>query len=123
MKTFLSNLLAFAIAAALVVFAGNLGLWLELGAHPFWAEQVGWLGVLPAAAFWVLTFRLGTKGLWLAVPALGIAAASAYFGKAEFAASYAENALAGRFWYFGWIAVTAAVIWVLAITSQRSFDK
>ena len=45
--------------------------------------------------------------LLIALAALTAAgAAAAYFGKAEFAASFAENALAGRFWHIGWI-VTA----------------
>ena len=32
---------------------------------------------------------------------------AATWGKAAFAASYAENGFAGQIWYFGWIAAAA----------------
>ncbi len=42
------------------------------------------------------------------------ALAAATWGKAEFAASFAEDALAGRFWFFGWIGTAAGATALLA---------
>ena len=86
---------------------------------------------------------LATKTAWIGVP-IGLVAALALarFGKmprlvflrrssgrgrggcafwpVEFAASYAENALAGKFWYFGWIGVAAAASAFLAALLSRN---
>ncbi|WP_171175956.1 hypothetical protein [Ruegeria sp. HKCCD8929] len=71
------------------------------------------IGVLLAAAAWALAvptvLRLIGFGL-LTVVAFGIA----HFGKTRFAASFAEDALAGQAWYFGWIATCALAVALIA---------
>ena len=48
-----------------------------------------------------------------------LAGSAAYFGKMVFVNSYAENTLAGRFWFFGWIASMAALAGLLATVFAR----
>lgn len=96
-------------AALVVIICANAGLAEALGAHPFWAVRVAWVGV-PIG----LILAIGAKRVGLAwvMRILGflICLAGAYavasFGKERFAASFAEDTFAGRMWYFGWIAVT-----------------
>ncbi len=97
---------AMLIAAMLVVGAAHLGLTEWLGAHPFWAVKIGYIGVGIGVALAVV---LSLLRMPLGVPlALGAA-----LGAAGFAASYAEGALAGRFWFFGWIAAAAGAFLLL----------
>ena len=97
-------------SALVVIVAANAGLTTSLGAHPFWAVQIAWIGVPIGLALAILTKFLGTtwrlRVTLFAFCTIG-AAAAAYFGKSSFAAFFAENALAGKAWYFGWIAVAA----------------
>lgn len=105
------------LAAAL---AQILGLPERLGAHPWWADKVIWVGV-PfgfglAATAWILRLPRGVRYLGFA----GLTAAAfiiAQTGKMRFAASFAEDALAGQMWYFGWIATTALAFATLATIS------
>lgn len=88
-----------------------------LGAHPWWSEKSVLIGApVGLALAW-------GAGLWIAaLPRLVIftavtacAAAAAFFGKRAFVASFGDSALAGQFWYFGWIGVMAGVA-ALALT-------
>jgi len=94
-----------------------------LGAHPWWAEKVVWVGVPVgfslAATAWILQLpggirKLGFAGLTLA------AFIVAHTGKMRFTASYAEDMLAGQLWYFGWIATCALAFATLASISWAS---
>ena len=119
------NLLAAALGAALVLAAGYVGLTQDFGAHPFWAFKVTWIGA-PVGAVLFLILRARSQsvliGAGLAVLAL-VAYGAAHWGKTEFAASFAENALAGKFWYFGWIGASAfgaaALAWFDADVMDR----
>lgn len=99
------------IFAALVVILGaNAGLTETLGAHPFWSIRVAWVGVPLGLIAAVAAKHLG--GRWALRTALfligaAIAYAIAVAGKDRFAASFAEDVLAGQLWYFGWIATCA----------------
>ena len=97
-------------AAIVVILGANIGLTEILGAHPFWAVSIAWVGVPIGliAAFVVkhLGWSWRIRSLTFLV-CLAIAYGVAHFGKDRFAASFAEDALAGRMWYFGWIAVAA----------------
>lgn len=104
------------IAGAVAAFALYLtGLPLAVGAHPFWAVKVIWIGA-PLGLLVSLAFiRLPrTSGIALSGAVLIASYLVAHIGKTRFAASYAEDALAGQMWYFGWIATCAAIVLAVA---------
>lgn len=83
-----------------------------LGAHPWWAVRVGVVGSLIGAATAVGLGLSGLAGTWLTwASGSGLVAAigAAILGKRAFVASMAEDALAGRFWFFGWYTVCACL--------------
>ena len=108
------------LAAALAVWAaGQAGVTVRLGAHPLSARDAPLTGL-------VLAVRIALVGFWrpdlagvLALVCLIAGAVSAHFGKAAFAASYAENALAGQFWFFGWIAFCGGATALIAVGLAR----
>lgn len=55
-------------------------------------------------AHWALKGRLATLVMLIIATGLGFAVAK--YGQTQFAASYAEDAFAGRLWFFGWHATT-----------------
>ncbi|MGE3739729.1 MAG: hypothetical protein AB7I59_09530 [Geminicoccaceae bacterium] len=92
------------------------GLAVRLGAHPWWAQSSAWIGAVAGLviALGLLRFQLNR----IAIVAIGAAVVSAgawaaHAGKTAFANSYAEDALAGRFWYWGWICGLAGLTLVL----------
>lgn len=107
--------LALPILGALLAYA--IGLTQILGAHPWWADKVIliglFLGLLLSTTLWGLRVSKFVRLLGLTVLAF-VAYATAYTGKAQFAASYAEDALAGQMWYFGWIATCTFALAILA---------
>ena len=94
--------------AALALLALALNLTQSLGAHPWWAQTVILIG-LPLGLILAVLLSRWTASWRIAMVVLGTGAAfaAATLGKARFAASYAEDALAGQIWYFGWIATCA----------------
>jgi hypothetical protein len=94
-------------AALMVILCANSGVTQWLGAHPFWSVKVAWYGT-PLGL--ILAFLAKRAGLaWLTRTAiflfcLALAYAIASSGKERFAASFAEDAIAGRMWFFGWVA-------------------
>lgn len=106
------------MAAALAWWAGLPRL---MGAHPFWSDQVILVGAGLGLVVFAVSFRLGRAGqtlaaLLLAAGAFGLAS----YGKSAFAASFAEDAAAGRLWYLGWHATcTFAVAAISAISAAR----
>lgn len=117
-----SDLILLAILVALALALGLTGLAVHLGAHPFWADTVVWIGAALGLVAALLSERmrpsLGLGGFAL-VTALAVWAAVA--GKARFVASYAEDAFAGRLWYFGWIGFFAGLFGLvfLALRHRR----
>ena len=109
---------------ALALLAYVLNLTQTLGAHPWWSVTVLLIGV-PIGV--VLGAGLGMAGLSriaglaLTGAATALAFGAAHFGKTRFAASFAEDQLAGQVWYFGWIATCglAAALVVMALWPQR----
>lgn len=115
------SLVAAAVAASLTA-ASLAGLPDALGAHPWWAQQSGIIGGVGGAILWLALRRAGLSFsalVFVAVSALLASAAAAHFGKQVFAASFAENALAGRFWYFGWFAISGSVALLTAAVVAR----
>lgn len=97
-----------------------------LGAHPWWSASVLWIGAAVGSVLYAsataLNARTGIMILTFSILTLaGFAIAT--WGKARFAASFAEDAVAGQMWYFGWIAtcafVAAALISLLRYWQQN----
>ena len=102
-------LVGIVIAAMAVTLAYVFEVPKALGAHPFWDQQVLFIGAGIGAILGLISLRLPNVariGGFLALTVLAYLAAS--WGKETFAASYAEDAVAGRVWYFGWFATVAA---------------
>jgi hypothetical protein len=97
------------------------------GAHPWWSQDVVLYGapagiVLALAALWLSARAwVWTIGFFVAC---GVAFASAKWGQAAFSASFAEDAFAGRIWFFGWIAVAlfgaASVVALVVALGRRT---
>lgn len=111
------------IAMGVIVALAWLGLTSYLGAHPVaWPVKVALIGaplgaVIALAARGVLPSRL-PRLIGFAL-LLGAAFGLAHHGKLTFVASYAEDALAGQFWFFGWIATCAMATALLATALGR----
>lgn len=97
-------------ALALPPVLAWFGLSRTLGAHPFWDFRTALIGA-PVGV--VAGLAASTLTRWpriaVAVAVLAAATAMAVYGKTRFAASYAEDALAGKLWYFGWIGIAAGL--------------
>ncbi|SMY09043.1 hypothetical protein [Flavimaricola marinus] len=115
---------AFAAAAVVAAVAVSFDIASRFGAHPLWSETVVWIGLALALCLTALALRSRSLAWGGAVTSLLAGAVSARFGKQIFAASFAENGLAGRFWYFGWIGLCTGFIALIALTflhnAQRS---
>lgn len=120
------DLILILVLLAVFWLAAIAGLPERLGAHPWWAVRSGIVGSLIGAAVsvGVVFARLdGTRFRWLAGIGLVSAIASATFGKRAFAASLAENALAGRFWFFGWFAISACFFLVAFLIVRHRIGR
>ncbi|MDP5085248.1 MAG: hypothetical protein NWQ23_07490 [Yoonia sp.] len=81
------------------------------GAHPRWADQVLLSGVIIGTVLAIVTIRLPQKVRAIGFIVLAIISyLVAAYGKSRFAASYAEDTLAGQMWYFGWHAVCTFLV-------------
>ena len=111
------DLLIAATAGMAIVVAALAGVPQTLGAHPWWAEQTGIIGGIAGAVLWLGLRRTGlTPTAQFTAAALSVlaSAAAVHFGKQVFVASLADNTVAGRFWYFGWFALSGSVALLLA---------
>ncbi len=113
MRTFLPIGTATAIMTVIILFDTAQ----PLGAHPWWSQKTLLIGApigLIIAAIAARSF--GAKSCLLVFSLLVFIAVSiAKFGQTQFAASYAEDVLAGKLWYYGWIIV--GVTFTAAITA------
>ncbi len=114
------------IIAVILMAASALGLTEALGAHPFWAVKTGAIGsavglLIYAGLRWagMRPGRIAILG-GLTLILVGFAAKQ---GKSLFVASFAENALAGRFWYFGWFALMAALCMALCALAASTLRR
>lgn len=114
------------VAAGLALVAAQFGFAADFGAHPIWASTVAHVGaavgavVAPVLA--LMRFGWPAKALAMAFLAV-LAGVAAWQGKARFAESYAEDALAGRMWFLGWIALISALVVLVAILATRLLRK
>lgn len=110
-------LLPGAVLLVFALIAQITGLTLRLGAHPWWAQKVIWIGLPLGIGLAILAGALGIPRLprqgGFALLTLA-AFLTAHLGKSRFAASFAEDTLAGQAWYFGWIATCAFAAATLA---------
>tara|TARA_R110002049_G_scaffold4718_12_gene33444 strand:+ start:1930 stop:2409 length:480 start_codon:yes stop_codon:yes gene_type:complete len=103
-----------ATVVLLALFLGQFtGLWVPFLAHPFWASQGALVGGLIGAAAGIVLGQGRVWALWAGLVLLAATGAITLYGKAEFAASYAEDAVAGKIWYFGYFATMAALAFTL----------
>lgn len=115
-----------ALACLIITTSGWLGIPAMLGAHPFWAMNVVWLGMPIGALLGIVAGRGLRPAYHTAFALAGIVVAGyvAYSGKTAFANSYAEDVFAGKMWYFGWIALTAmGVLLVHGLVRIASWRK
>ncbi len=111
------------IAAIVVITAANYGVSKDLGAHPFWSVKVAWTGV-PIGLVLAFLFRRRRWSVRIGLFSvlLFVAGYAAHVGRLRFAASFAEDQLAGQFWYLGWIGVAIfSTALTTAILSPRLF--
>lgn len=92
------------------------------GAHPFWSKQVVIIGAPIGLILGLIVIRLPytvRSGAFLVLTILS--GLVSYWGKTAFAASYAENVLAGQAWYFGWygICIFAASLLTSMFTQRK----
>lgn len=110
-----------AVAAPVIglAIAAAFGVTETFGAHPVWALQTAIIGTASGAILCgmlrMVGFHRGLLALGGAV-ALTAPALALHFGKQLFVSSCAENAVAGRIWHFGRLAVAAsATIFLCAL--------
>ena len=115
-------ILATALTAIIALIASSTGVATQLGAHPWWAGQVvivgAPIGIVLGLVLWALRLN---RVLRLCTGVIAVAAAFgvAKYGQIGFANSYAEDQLAGKLWYMGWIATSVSVS-LLLMTVARS---
>ena len=118
--------LAGLLAAALVLGAAHLGISQWLAAHPWWAVKIAWIGtptglILAGLTIWLIGARSIAAAGFIVLTLAAYWATSA--GKADFVASFAEDARAGQVWYFGWIATAAFLTTALTILSASRLAR
>lgn len=110
------------ITGAILAVATLTGATAALGAHPWWAVQTGLVGTAAGLALYA-TLRIigaGPRHIGLgAAFALVVSSLGAWWGKQAFVASFADSALAGRFWYFGWFAIAGSAAIVLTVLALQ----
>ena len=118
-------LLILAVSGAIMLVAHWMGLWITLGAHPWWSEGVTWIGIGSGAVVTSLAYALLPRSLKSTMIQAGgflLLAITAYavstYGKSGFVGSYAEDAFSGRLWYLGFIGFTFATYCTLAALAR-----
>ena len=106
-------------AACVVLLLAYFDVTKMLGAHPRWAVDVAVYGVVPGIVLAVVLSFVGRFALLAAVGDLIISGAIVWYGKRTFAESFGESVLGGQMWFFGWIAVCACTVAVIALGLRR----
>ncbi|MCP4208004.1 MAG: hypothetical protein GY767_13280 [Shimia sp.] len=105
------HLLPALIAALLMGALIALDVARPLGAHPWWSQKTLLIGT-PIGLVLATVASLKLRPIPLTITfalTTALAIATAKYGQSQFAASYAEDQLAGKLWYFGWIATGATL--------------
>ena len=119
------HLLPVLIAAILMAALIALDPAKPLGAHPWWSQRTLLLGApLGLIVAMLAGIKLRPQPLIITFAiATALAFATATFGHTRFAASYAEDQVAGQLWYFGWIATGACLAAALTAAAQASLRR
>lgn len=99
------------LAAFVMALVWGFDLPLDFGAHPWWSAKSVLIGAPIGIVIALFAARISTSALIrraIFAVAVIVAFGIAKYGGTQFAASYAEDAFAGKLWYFGWIATSAA---------------
>jgi ribose/xylose/arabinose/galactoside ABC-type transport system permease subunit len=124
-------LISLVFAASTLFLIEHFDVWTSFLSHPFWSSKVNWIGMGIGAviSFALHAFVQGNKRRLIIITlAFAVVAFGLYLftsvSKETFAASYAEDMLAGKFWYFGFMAYIASLfsLFSFAITAVLS-DK
>jgi hypothetical protein len=107
------------LAACLVCLLAYFGATQALGAHPWWAFDVALYGVVPGIVLSVGLASVTRFAVFFAAFDLALSGAIVWWGKRMFVAASGDNALAGQMWFFGWIAVCACAVAVIALLVQK----
>ena len=116
------HFIAAAIATALVVNFAYFGGIKMLGAHPWWASKVGYIGAGVGAIVWfaLSIAKLNHKTiLFISGGCLTVSVLIAHYGKGRFVAAEDIDVVAGQLWYFGWIGTVAAALVLFATQINR----
>lgn len=126
----MSYVIAIAVAFFAAFVAGLLALPEALGAHPWWSAKVLWTGGSVGVALGILTaWGVSSRSNYRGVALIGLvvatiaAFATARYGQTQFAASYAEDAFAGKLWFFGWHSTCAFTMATLTLVAWIIADK
>ena len=110
------NFVSAVVAAVLVIVFGLSGGTAAFGAHPWWAQNVAYIGagIGFALALFAAMIGLDKRGN-LVIGGLALIATgyTAWLGKSRFAASFTEDAFAGQLWFYGWIGAMSALCFLL----------
>lgn len=110
------RLAPYVISVLIVIVAAHWGASRAYGAHPFWSTSIAWIGAPTGVVFALLIRRRRWPvRLCLASSLLALSVMAAHQGRLAFAASFAEDRLAGQAWYLGWIGVAAASSALIAV--------
>jgi hypothetical protein len=107
------------IAACLVCLLAYFGVTQALGAHPWWAFDIALYGAVPGIVLAVGLASVTRFAVFFAAFDLALSGAIVWWGKQMFVAASGDNALAGQMWFFGWIAVCACAVAVIALLVQK----
>mgnify|MGYP006995599946 CR=1 FL=1 len=99
----------FLVGTVLILAAHLLGVWADLGGHPYWSQSASVFGLGAGVLGAALVWRAPAWGVvTILVLLAALAFATSHFAKAEFVGSYAANGFAGRIWYYGFIGFIGA---------------
>ncbi|WP_108816496.1 hypothetical protein [Loktanella sp. Alg231-35] len=97
------------LIAALVLYVA--GVTTLAGAHPRWADQLFYSGAGLGTVLALIAIQFAFVPRTIALSVTVIAAyLVADFGKTRFAASFAEDVVAGQMWFFGWHVLCITII-------------
>jgi hypothetical protein len=111
------------LPAAVLYSAELLGFWTSYLSHPWWSHASTLRGIaagIAVATLWTWRGQSRPAQMRTFVIAASVLVAGAltltWWGKTEFANSFAENKLAGKFWFFGFkVTIFTAYYWLFLV--------